>query len=229
MRNSKKSTNKANKSFNNKLKKHELEYYSANAMPDYIAQPTIFRTFRFYNSGNGTGQFFTIGRGDLMGLVIAVSQGAGAVLGNLLCPSLFDAIRLKRVRVWGQPSFVAGSSSNPLTGIVAVSYPGPNAPTKTYTASGNAVNRPYIDCKPPAESFAALWSNQSSTTSEVVFELTCSQGDIIEIDVNYTLLQGTNTIFYTPSGIVTTTGLFYCTLDQATSVLIPVFNAWSGA
>jgi len=196
-------------------------------MPDYMAQPTQFRTFRFYNSGNGIGQFFTIGRGDLMGLILCVSSGAGPVLGNLQIPSLFDAIRLKRVRVWGQPSFVAGSSSNPLTGIAAVSFPGPNAPTKTYTASGNAVNRPYINCKPPVESFAALWSNQASNASEVVFELTCSQGDIIEIDVNYTLLQGTPTIMYTAI-MVTAIGQYYSSLDQATSVLIPVFNAWSG-
>jgi len=219
----------ANKKQQSKLMGEELQYYAANAIPQYIAQPVQTRVFRFINTQGILAGTYIIGRGDLLGLVGAQSvAGATAVY-----MSIFDSIRLNSVKVWGQPYLPVAAQGTGFSstlegfGSISVTFSGLNAPTKTFSDTGSGVNRPYISCKPPKESFASFWTNQASNASEVLFELTCSSGDIIDISVSYVLLNGASAFSFAGTALVS--GLYYSSLDQATSVLKPVTNQWDGA
>jgi hypothetical protein len=217
---------KRQKKFSNKLQKMEMEYYESDAIPMYVAQPKVSRVFRFINNNSVPQTAFTIGRGDVLGLVNMQSNPVAG--GAQILFSIFDSILVRKIRIWSQPGFQSNAVASGYNGnSISVSFPGPNAPTSTFSDYGNAVNRAYLSLKPPKDSFASLWSNQASTANEVLFIYTGSPGDIIDLHVTFVILDGvTSDTSVAPANLLP--GVWYNSMDQATSVLVPVTNQWSG-
>lgn len=90
---------------------------------------------------------------------------------------IITAIKLKRVRVWGQPAAVGAAPAS-----VQIEWVSNQAPSTLHSDMAIGVRPAFIETKPPADSSAKWWSISGSNETEVLFKLS-SVGGGIQVDI----------------------------------------------
>jgi hypothetical protein len=122
---------------------------------------------------------------------------AAHLLGLLCCAKtsttsayLMQAVRLDRVRIWGQPpSYDSGVYTSP----VAIEWTSDSSQilSSGKCVSDTSVNRtdtPYVDSKPPKGTMAAWFQNAQASPSVTLCNLTASARALVYIDFSYVLM-----------------------------------------
>ncbi len=90
---------------------------------------------------------------------------------------LFSAIKLNKVRVWGQPAAL-GSLNSPIT----VEWLGTDAPSVIHSDTSSGVRPSFVETKPPRNSSAQWWSTSGgSNETDVLFNIAGPTGTIVDV------------------------------------------------
>ncbi len=95
------------------------------------------------------------------------------------------AVRLRRVRVWGNPAGTGATAQN----ISVVEWKSNFAPSVLIQDMSSGITGAHIDTKPPVNSSAAWWSINGSNETEELFGLSCARGDVVEIETDVVLID----------------------------------------
>ncbi len=144
--------------------------------PSFSSQPMSQRKFRFASTATLTN--VDIQRKDMLSLLLAISTAGTSSVAT----GVFSAVKLDRIMIWGVPdSSVSVCNIN-------INFPGNNSPDTRISDTGNPMYPAHISVVPPKSSFAELWTNTSSTQSEVLFEVQGSSNTEVIIDIQVTVV-----------------------------------------
>lgn len=201
-----------------KNRRSEYNTRSTASAPGTIETGLVcYQTLRFISTAGGAFSINTIAAGPtpLSGVMVATSATA--------LTSLFDAFKIKRIRLWGPPP----SSLVPVTiDVVWVAPTGGNFPMAgsdrhISDTSMGSTRAAFIETKPPKGSYVADWlSNNSNTT---VFAGTVPANTILDVDLVYrrdVRSAGPGAQAQTVAGAVT--GAIYREPIDATSIFTPL-------
>ncbi len=146
----------------------------------------------------------------LLGVAISATQ---------LAP-IFGSARFKRIDLW---------KVNPTpqqTEFLAVEYKGNNPAygNNSVIHSANAISSmqfAHVKSKPPPDSYASAWLYPSSYN---LFQITCGQGTLVDVTIEFTLLDDTPTFTDPTVNNALTVGSMYChtlTGQNASNIFIP--------
>ncbi len=143
------------------------------APPQFVSTLALGHRFRF--TGSGTSKSVT--RGMLLNLVSMATTTTNQY-------RLLQAVRVKRVQVWGQaPSL--GSAGAP----VVVEWVGYQAPSTIHSDTPMGVMPAYVSARPPKDASNRWWSISGTNESEVLFKLTCGAGSVIDVSLTCRLID----------------------------------------
>ncbi len=145
---------------------------------DIKSQPVGQRTFRFQAIVDIATVSITVGH--LFGLSLAVAT----TTTSTSAVSLFNAVRLRRVVVWGTGTNAASTNQS-----MSLQYRGGLYGINTaITAMGTEALPAHISSVPPEDSDVALWKGPTSATNDVLFVLNgLNAGNIVDIHVDYVI------------------------------------------
>jgi hypothetical protein len=137
----------------------------------------------------------------------------GMAVSSTVAYGLYDAVRLRRVKVWGVNSSSAQTSTSMCT--VSVEWSGAYGPGTKITGIGNADRPAFIDCRPPPLSDADRWQQLSGSQHNVAFYLNVPAGAVVEVDAELTQIidAASNPVTYAYSGGMTTGEIYSLFLD----------------
>ncbi len=195
-----------------KINKRKPKYSKSkpSSPPQVNFGPVFTRVFRF--SFNSTG-IAILTRGNLLNIMLAADNGATTGV------RVATSVLLNKISIYGVAAGVGSASS-----VTAV-FEGPNAPSTQVGDTGNAFAMPCIAMRPPAESFAAMWSQNNFNESEELCRLSGATGDIVDLSVSFVIDNASTNPVTIPA--TATSGVFCSSPDNAT-VLRPVTLLWSG-
>ncbi len=117
------------------------------------------------------------------------------------CP--FSAIRLKRIQVWGTPTVLGNEPAS-----ASIEWAGGNQPHVIHSDTSMGIEPIYIDTKPPKNSSAGWWKQQSGTdVATTIFILTAPIGSVVDITLDLRMVDGTEA-FAGKAGTGLTAGQF---------------------
>ncbi len=180
--------------------------------PQIVPSISIGHIFRFQTSAAVTVSVSGVSLGDL--LCAAASATSAYQLAN--------AIRIRKVEVWGTPSntFAPVTVSCDFSGATAGSF----GPSRIYSdTSVGATRVAHIVAKPPRDSQAYQW--QSSSSSSTLFTLVLPAGAVLDIHYSLTMRDSAGAVSVTGAVAGATAGQLYLrSLDSVTggSVVQPL-------
>jgi hypothetical protein len=173
--------------------------------PQIRSNVTVSHVYRFVNTG--TNKVYITPE------MLLTAAGTVCTVANTTCTSIFGAVKVNRLRVWG--SFPGGSTNAPAT--VSVEWMGDanNIYQSNLEVSdtSNSVTAPaFVDCRPPRNSLAAFWQNTGTTAA--FFTLAAEQYSIVDVHLSLILYdddadttQATRTVTTGTLGLVYYLGL----------------------
>ena len=185
-----------------------ISYYamasrSKSAFPTSVkTQPVSQRVLRFVNDGNNT--VSVIYRECMLSLMGSSSLATA----NTLHTPIFHNIRVTKVQIWGSETTTTALQLSPVI-LKWVSARGPDTEITDY---GTSSHPPHVVSTPPKNSLCGEWSTAGSFESEPLFSISSGIGSVVDVHVEYVLLDGTAVKFLTTS-VTTTRGLYYAPLD----------------
>ncbi len=138
--------------------------------PEFVPTISTGHCFRF-NAGSA----FTslpITRGMLLNLYSVATTSTNQF-------RLLTAVKLKRVRMWGQPAALGSANTR-----IVCEWLGSNAPSTIHSDTATGVRPSFIDSKPPKDSSDTWWSISGSNESETLFKVTGQVGTIIDVHLS---------------------------------------------
>jgi hypothetical protein len=102
---------------------------------------------------------------------------------------IFDSVKLRRIRIWGQPpGSAAPGSANVAPISSAVQWLSSLGPSKVVSDQGiGSAFGSRLDTRPPKNSLASFWSLTASDETEVLFYVTLNPGDVLDLDLTCTI------------------------------------------
>lgn len=171
------------------------------ALPPAIEiTPRVRQTYRFIVNGNQS--LVGITYGDVLGVA-----GGICTVANSSLRLVATSARVYSIAIWPVIN-TAGSNAN----STEISWVGANAdqaPDFAYNEvlpAGTTIPSA-VRTRPPAKSLASDWFNNAVTLTDVLFQLTCGQGSVLDLDLEITF---PNTLLSSAVTIATgTLGVFY--------------------
>jgi hypothetical protein len=109
---------------------------------------------------------------------------------------LFAGIKLNRVEVFG----VSGAGTTGLTAsTVSVEWLSNLGPSSEKSDTGNVFNPAHVVTSPPPQCLASFWSISGSSESELLMNVVCPSGGIVDIWVDIVLNDGETPVLVTSS------------------------------
>jgi len=144
-----------------------------------------------------------------VGTLIGACGGIGTVTNSQLS-AWASTIKVRRITLWpGTPG------NNPSTCEVIWSSAGTtqfkDESKNVVMPTGITVERPVVST-PPKDSLAAFWQS-SNNASSILFQLTCSAGTVVDVDVAYTLGNNNASINITGFAVIVVGTIYYGRLD----------------
>jgi len=160
--------------------------------PQYDANTTVSRVFRFIYTLTSSPQSYTITASKLCALQVI------GTTANTSATQLYEQVKIRKVEIWGSPSSGGGNTSVSLTYLGnALGVQGPN---RTFSDQSMGMTHPaYICARPGKESQAAQWqSGDTNVGINTLFSMTFAGTGAglvapIVIDVHLTLRVTHNT------------------------------------
>jgi hypothetical protein len=181
--------------------------------PRAMLSLTYTQRFRFFAKTNQTNH--TVLRGDILNLV-----GIGTSTANTLV-RIMQSARVKQVEIWTAPYNVPGSSG--VSFSAGVVWQGTSGDLKYYNDANVANTATYLKSRPPRNTNANFWGQESNDETEALFFLTAPVGSCIDLMVEYTagsIYAGPNPTFSTTSTIVNHQ-FYFVSLDGTTGNIDP--------
>ena len=150
----------------------------------------------------------------------------GVATSSTTLAPIFGSVRFKRIDLWKV-------NPNPTNiDLLAIEYKGnnPNYGNNSVIHSANAISPmqfAHVKSKPPVESYAAAWLYPSSYN---LFQITCGQGTLVDVTIEFTLLDDTPSFSDPTVNFGLTVGSMYChtlTGQNASNIFIP--QGWNFA
>jgi len=148
---------------------------SALQPPPFVPTMALSHKFRFTSGGqSGT---FSITRGKLLNLVVLATSTTATV-------RLFEAVRLKNVEVWANPSALG---SAPV--IAAIEWLGENSPSTVISDTSMGVRPAHVSSAPPPSASNRWWCISGTSESDVMFSLTVPTESVIDVTLELRLVE----------------------------------------
>jgi hypothetical protein len=187
--------------------------------PSLSLNPIFRRTLRYEVNDEATNDTtYDITRGDLYNLIVGPSWVDDDFTGAF---SLFNAVRIRQIWIWG----LHASSATDGLATVEISWQGKNGPDNLLSDTGNAFRPPKLCSKPPFDSLAFQWTNPTSTMAEGLLAILVSIGDVIDVEIEFTLLDGPQEESAVPNGTWsddTVSGLYYSSLNNSDNAYLEI-------
>jgi hypothetical protein len=175
------------------------------------------KTFRFQAATTGVK---SVTRAQLLNL-LALNTGAQTMF------RVCEAVKIRRIRIWSNPPGVAQGAA--LNVPVALQWFSEYGPTKVLSDSGMGFsNGAKLSSKPPPQSLASFWCLTGTAEAVVLFDLSLSEGDVIDIDLTFRVQNqalvatGAEAATVVNSTAAGTLGVVYClSLDLNTAGTLP--------
>lgn len=168
--------------------------------PNLQITPRTRQVFRYIVNGNQSGA--TITYGDLLGVA-----GGICTVVNTTLRLIATSMKILRVTIWPTNGSSGGNPSPAEIGWIGANAD--QTPDMAYNETlpaGSTIVHP-VTSRPPPKSLASEWFDNAVTLADVLFNLTCAQGSILDIEVEYTQ---PNSLLSTAITIATgTLGVFY--------------------
>jgi len=142
--------------------------------PEFVPTLSIGKTFRF-ETLTGAVTALPVTRAMLLNLY---TMATTTTIQN----RIITAVKLKRVRVWGQPPVLGAAGST-----VVVEWVGTQAPSTIHSDTSMGVRPSFVDTRPPADSSDKWWSISGSNESEVLFNITAPIGAVVDVSLSLRL------------------------------------------
>jgi hypothetical protein len=143
--------------------------------PPFIPTMRLSHKFRFNNGANsGT---FTILRSNILNLVLYSTSAT-------LTARIFQAVRLKRVEVWGNPVALGSPPSQ-----VSLEWIGENSPSTVVSDTGMGVRPAHVRSEPPPSSSNRWWSISGTSESDQLFTLILQANSVIDVTLELRLVE----------------------------------------
>jgi hypothetical protein len=156
-------------------KKKKSTVVIRSLLPPIDMSPVYTRTIRYVSLNNEGKGADTISSTALQGLMYV---GLGSNTGK----SMFAAVRLRRVDIYGTPTTTFDT--------IALEWSSDRGSDRTVSATGGASGIARISCRPPKGSFAEMWYNRwNSQYNPALFTVSCGAGTLMDITFNFTLLD----------------------------------------
>jgi hypothetical protein len=141
--------------------------------PPYVPTMKLSQKFRFTSGANsGT---FSVTRANILDLIGYATTPTSAV-------RLFEALRLKRVEIWGNNT--AGALQN-----VELEWIGENSPSVIISDTSMGVRPAHVRSTPPTESSNRWWSLSGFSETDVLFSLTVPINAIIDVQLEARVVE----------------------------------------
>jgi hypothetical protein len=153
-----------------------------------------------------------------VGNVAGACMMVGTVL-NSTCVAPVSSVKVRRVKLW--PSATTGL--NPNNNEIIWQYVGSNFEKDESKSDVLPTGVTIDEClvaTPPKKSFACLWSTMGNA-SNVLFQVTCAAGAVVDVDVAFTLANNFGGLTITGFGNVVVGTVYYGRLDGVNGKLIP--------
>jgi len=154
---------------------------SAGGPPEFISTPSVGKTFRFTNATAVVS--LPITRNMLLNLMTVATTTTNQA-------RIFDAVKLKRVRCWGEPPALGSAPTS-----LQVEWLGNQAPSTIHSDTAIGVRPAFVDTRPPLDSSDRWWSISGTNGSEVLFNYTGPAGSIVDVMLSFRLNDDEAAIF----------------------------------
>lgn len=162
--------------------------------PEFV--PTICAGHRFRFSA-AAATFVAVSRTTLLNLVSVAAT-------TTLQYRVMAAIKLKRIRIWGQPPALGSAST-----LAQVEWLGVNSPSVVHSDSSMGVEPCMVDTRPPPLSSCSWWSTGGGAT-DTLCNITCPAGAIVDVDVTIRFIDSEGaTASEAGTGGASTVGVVY--------------------
>lgn len=185
----------------------------------YRAQPVMTRKFRYLASGSFSTDPITVG---CLRVATGIMKSDTANTTAALAPC--EAVRIKEVEMFG----IASGGPTAFTSIELV-WKGANSPVSSISATGDNVRPAHIKARPPQNSQSSWWQDFNATQTTSLLELNGPAGCVVDITLEYVLIDGSNGDVVTLAAATTAVGNYYPPLDSVSTsntagngVLVPV-------
>lgn len=146
-----------------------LELGAESHPPEFMSTISSGHVFRFITAAGAFGPV-PVTRRNLLNLysMAATTTSQYRIIG---------AIKLNRVRVWGQPAAL-GSVNSP----ILVEWLGTDAPSAIHSDTASGVAASYVDTKPPRNSSSRWWSTSGAANeNDTLFNIKGPTGTVVDI------------------------------------------------
>jgi len=143
--------------------------------PPFVPTVSLSHRFRF-TSGTNTG-VFTITRASLLNLLVVATSATTSV-------RLLEAIRLRGVEIWTNPSALGAAPSN-----LQLEWLGENGPSTVISNISMGVRPAHIRTQPPPRSSAQWWSMSGQQESDNLFVITVGANSVIDLTVDMRFVE----------------------------------------
>jgi len=141
--------------------------------PSLEASISFGRTVRFTAANSGV---HSITRAQLLNLLVMTT---GANTAYRIC----DAVKVKKIRIWGNPPGLASAGIVPPCSVQWFSEAGPSKIVSD-VGMGSTFGAK-INTAPPQMSLAGFWSLTGTNEATVLFDIGCEAGDTIDVDLTF--------------------------------------------
>jgi len=187
---------------------------SINSLRPPQFQSSIRFKHRFRFLANSHAGPTSITRANLLNLVVVGTASSTS-------SRIFSGAKLNRVEMWA----VAGSTTTSATTTISVEWLSSYGPSSEVSDNGNSLNTAHLVTTPPRQSLASFWSLTGSNESEVLFNIISEQGCIVDVWVDFVLMDSETPVFNSGYTVVPTANQVYVSyLDgiNAAAIWAPV-------
>ena len=150
----------------------------------------------------------------------------GVATSSTTLSPIFGSVKLRRIDLWKV------NSDPTQIDFLAIEYKGnnPNFGNNSVIHSANAISPmqfAHVKSKPPADSYAASWLYPSRYN---LFQITCGQGTLVDVEIEFTLIEDTPSFTDPTVNFGLTVGGMYChtlTGQDVSNVFVP--QGWNFA
>jgi hypothetical protein len=161
-------------------KRKLVSYPSQNSQalqpPPFLPTVKTEHKFRF-TSGSMTGSNVMITRKQILNLLLMATSATTTV-------RLFQAVRLKRVRMWSNPTALGQPPD-----ACQLEWLGENSPSTVISDSSMGVRPAHVNSLPPPSASNRWWSISGQLESDVLFALTFPANTIVDVTVSARLVE----------------------------------------
>jgi len=144
-------------------------------VPPFTPTLMLSHKFRFVNGANAGAYIIT--RGNLLNLVLVATSAVTTV-------RLFQAVRLRLVEVWTNPSALG---SPPTT--TSLEWLGVQGSSTQRSDTTMGVTPSHIVCQPPRNSSDVWWSINGMNESDQMFELFIAANSVVDVTLELRMLE----------------------------------------